>query len=241
MTSARLPSLPRQARWFVLTGAGVSAESGIPTFRSGPAAIWKNYSLEDLATPEGFRRNPTLVWEWYVWRRQLVRQAQPNPAHEALAELERLVEAFLLATQNVDGLHQRAGSRNVVELHGNILRNDCTRCDWTGPVDEELLPPHCPRCGSLVRPGVVWFGEPLPAEPLRRAQGAALECDVCLVVGTSAVVEPAASLPRMAKMRGALLIEVNPEPTPLTPRADVVLAEPASTALPRLLAAVQRD
>ncbi len=222
-------------RWFVLTGAGVSAESGVPTFRSGGSALWSRYRIEELATPEGFAANPLLVWQWYVWRRELIRRAEPNPGHLALARIEEFASDFLLATQNVDGLHQRAGSRRIEELHGNIFLNRCSRCTWEGEIDESTLPPLCPECGSLVRPGVVWFGEPLPEAALRAAERAARSCRVCLVVGTSALVEPAASLPRIAKARGALLLEVNPEETPLSPLADRTYRLPAAQALPELV------
>ena len=220
----------------VLTGAGVSAESGVPTFR-GPGGLWREYRAEDLATPEAFARDPGLVWEWYDWRRQLVARCKPNPAHEAIAELERRVPDFLLVTQNVDGLHRQAGSRRLVELHGCLWRMRCPR-EGTVIEDREVplsvIPPRC-KCGGMLRPDVVWFGEALPADALQSALRAAEDCDLMLVVGTSAVVQPAASLPLMAKEHGATLIEVNPDPTPLTGHADETHRGKAADVLPRLL------
>ncbi len=202
----------RQARHVaVLTGAGVSAESGIPTFRDAQTGLWARYDPEDLATPEAFQRNPRLVWEWYAWRRQLVSGAAPNPGHLALARLERLVPRFTLITQNVDGLHHRAGSSAPIELHGNIMR---VRCSAEGTVYEHWnegaeLPPPCPACGAPLRPDVVWFGEQLPSDALEQAWNAATRCDLFLSVGTSGLVEPAASLPRLAYARGATLVVIN--------------------------------
>lgn len=220
----------------VLTGAGVSAESGVPTFR-GADGLWRRYRAEDLATPEAFARDPGLVWEWYDWRRQLIAGCRPNPGHAAVAALERRVASFLLITQNVDGLHRAAGSRRVVELHGNLWR---VRCPAEGVVAENLavplhpLPPRC-ACGALLRPDVVWFGEALPAEAIRQARVAAESCDVMLVVGTSALVQPAASLPTIAKARGAYVVEVNLEPTALRPLADESHYGKAGEILPSLL------
>jgi len=219
----------------VLTGAGISAESGVPTFR-GPGGLWRTYRAEDLATPYAFDRDPKLVWEWYDWRRGVIGACQPNTAHETLAEMESRLDDFILITQNIDGLHRLAGSRNVVELHGNIWRLRCTRgCrspweDRSVPLAE--IPPHCPHCGALARPDVVWFGESLPAEALEAAFAAAQRCQVMLVVGTSAVVQPAASLPLVALQRGAYVVEINPQPTPLSDSMDQVLHEPAAVALP---------
>ncbi len=224
----------------VLTGAGISAPSGIPTFRD-PGGLWEDFRIEDYATPEGFRRNPEGVWRWYAWRYRRILEAQPNPAHRRLAELERQKgEGFLLVTQNVDGLHQRAGSKRVVELHGSLHRARCSVCDYRTdlPPPEQLeraLPPRCPRCGALLRPDVVWFGEYLPPGALEMAQAAFASAEVALVVGTSAVVEPAASLGRLAKHAGAYLIEVNPEATPLTPLADLSLRQGAVEGLAALL------
>jgi NAD-dependent deacetylase len=219
----------------VLTGAGISAESGVPTFR-GPGGLWRNYRPEDLATPRAFRRDHKLVWEWYDWRRALIGDCQPNAAHDILAEMEPHFDDFVLVTQNVDGLHRLAGSRKIVELHGNIWGLRCTRgCrphweDRTVPLPE--IPPHCPDCGALARPDVVWFGESLPGEALDAAFAAAQRCQVMLVVGTSAVIQPAASLPLAALQRGAYVVEVNPQPTPLSEVVDEAIREPAATALP---------
>jgi NAD-dependent deacetylase len=224
----------------VLTGAGVSAESGVPTFRDAQTGLWEKFKPEDLATPRAFLRNPKLVWDWYAWRRKLVCEVKPNPAHLALVELERLIPRFDLITQNVDGLHQRAGSRKVIELHGNITR---TKCFDEGTVVDEWpdtgeIPPKCPRCGGLLRPDVVWFEEPLPEREITDAIAASRACDVFLCIGTSALVYPAASLPIEALDAGATVVEVNPEPTPFTPRAHFVLAGAAGRVLPELVAAV---
>lgn len=194
-----------------LTGAGVSAESGLPTFRDPLTGLWARYRPEDLATPAAFRRNPQLVWEWYTMRRAAAAQAEPNPAHLVLARMERLVPRFTLVTQNIDGLHHRAGSVNVVELHGNIVR---TKCFDEGTVVESWeetgeLPPRCPGCGGLLRPDVVWFGESLPREALAAAIQAARQCDVFLSVGTSGTVQPAASLVYHAMDRGATVVVIN--------------------------------
>ena len=224
----------------VLTGAGVSAESGVPTFRDAQTGLWSKFKPEDLATPEAFRRNPKLVWEWYAMRRTKVQEVHPNDGHRALVQLEQRVPEFLLATQNVDGLHQRAGSRNIVELHGNITR---TKCFEDGAVVEKWeetgeIPPRCPRCGGRLRPDVVWFNENLPPEAFARAAEASRRCDVFLSIGTSALVYPAAALPLDALEAGALLVEVNPNPTPLTSRADFFLQGPSGKILPALLRAV---
>jgi NAD-dependent deacetylase len=221
----------------VLTGAGVSAESGVPTFR-GEAGLWRNYRPEQLATPEAFQRDPRLVWEWYQWRRGLIDECRPNDAHRTLVEMERILPQFTLITQNVDGLHRLAGSRRVVELHGNIWRVRCTREGTvTGRRGHPLpeLPPRC-ECGALLRPDVVWFGEGLSSEALQAAFQAAQSCRVMLVVGTSGVVEPAASLPRIAKGSGARVVEVNLEPTPISRTADETILGPAAVELPRLWA-----
>jgi NAD-dependent deacetylase len=228
----------RAARSVVaLTGAGISAESGVPTFRDAQTGLWAKYSAEQLATPQAFLANPRMVWDWYVWRRQLTAQANPNPGHLALVQLQERFPEFTLITQNVDGLHARAGSRDVIELHGRIATTLCfdERTPVADYTDDGLTPPRCPRCGALLRPGVVWFGESLPLEALVRAERAAQSCDVVLSIGTSGLVQPAAGLPLLAKQRGALLIEVNPSPTPLTPYADEVLSGPAGQALPQLL------
>lgn len=201
----------RAAEWVtVLTGAGISAESGIPTFRDALTGLWADYRPEDLATPEGFRRNPDLVWNWYRTRRLGLAAAQPNPGHRALAAMERLVPHFCLITQNVDGLHARAGSRDPVELHGNITRVRCFDCARPGPPhsDAETVP-RCLSCGGMLRPDVVWFGEMLPEMAMARARDAALSAEVFLSVGTSNLVEPAASLPWVAGRHGAMVVVIN--------------------------------
>ncbi|MET0539253.1 MAG: NAD-dependent deacylase, partial [Xanthobacteraceae bacterium] len=199
---------------------------------------------EELATPEAFQRDPKLVWDWYAWRRGLVLQAQPNAGHFALVELESWVPEFLLVTQNVDGLHGRAGSKEIVELHGNIARTKCYDCervaDELDPVSD-TVPPRCVHCGGMLRPDVVWFGEMLPAHALERAVQAATACNVLLSVGTSTVVEPAASLPFSALRAGAGVVEVNPDPTPLTGRASFSLRGPAGVVLPALVASAFRE
>jgi NAD-dependent deacetylase len=226
-------------RVVALTGAGVSAESGVPTFR-GPEGLWRSFRPEDLATPQAFARDPVLVWEWYDWRRQKVGACSPNDGHRALAELGRRSFAFDLVTQNVDGLHRLAGSSPVWELHGSLWNVRCTRCsrnreDRRAPLPS--IPPRC-DCGGLERPGVVWFGESLPSDVLAHAFEAANRADVFLVVGTSALVHPAASLPELAGEQGALVVEVNPELTPLSGLVDVRLAGPSAVILPRVLDAL---
>lgn len=221
----------------VLTGAGVSAESGVPTFR-GNGGLWKQYKAEDLATPEAFARNPKLVWEWYDWRRGLIAQARPNAGHHALAELQDRVPKFTLITQNVDDLHDAAGSRDVLKLHGSIWVLRCTQCgkektDRTTPLPE--IPPRC-ACGALLRPGIVWFGEMLPQDVWQQAEWAAEHAEVFLVIGTSALVYPAAGLAGIAKSAGAKVIEINIEETALTQRIDAFLRGPSAELLPQLMA-----
>lgn len=228
-------------RLTVLTGAGVSAESGVPTFRDAQTGLWSRYRAEDLATPTAFRRDPRLVWEWYEWRRQLVARAHPNPAHHALANLERLVPEFHLITQNVDGLHRRAGSARVIELHGNIMR---TRCFEEGTLitswaETAEVPPRCPNCGGLLRPDVVWFEEALPEKELFRARDVSATSEVFLTIGTSGLVQPAASLPLEALHHGATVVEINPEETLLTGRAHFTFREQAGVAMPKLLEAIE--
>jgi NAD-dependent deacetylase len=246
MTSGDFPipdelvTVLRQAQHVaVLTGAGTSAESGVPTFREAQTGLWAQYDPEELATPQAFRRNPRLVWEWYEWRRGLVAQAEPNPGHWALAALARHVPQLTLITQNVDGLHQRAGSENVIELHGNIMRTKCFddgRIVTQWPETDEI-PPRCPRCGGLLRPDVVWFGEGLPVGALATAVTAAQSCDIFFSIGTSALVQPAASLPVHALRNGRITVEINPQPTPITRQMKFVLTGPSGQILPALLAA----
>ena len=223
----------RSERPVAITGAGVSAESGVPTFR-GSGGLWRNHRPERLATPEAFREDPSLVWAWYDWRRSLVAQAAPNPAHRWLAEYETRKPAFLLITQNVDGLHAAAGSTRLVEIHGNLWRTRCTVCrdervDRRVPIP---LLPHCDRCGGLERPAVVWFGEALDPEDVSRSAQALREADLLMVLGTSAVVYPVAGFPDLA--RNAAIVEVNPEPTSLTARADLSVRAPAGSFLASL-------
>jgi len=218
----------------VLTGAGISAESGIPTFR-GKDGLWKTHRAEELATPSAFSHNPKLVWEWYNWRRTIIFAKEPNPGHKVLAEWEKTFASFVLITQNIDGLHQKAGSHNILELHGNIWR---LRCVKEGTVIEnhevplKEIPPHCPNCQALLRPDVVWFGESLPSSILHQAFIHSSQCQVILVIGTSAVVQPAASLPLTAAEAGAKIVEVNPNPTPLTPSSDFSFRGKAGEVLP---------
>jgi NAD-dependent deacetylase len=219
----------------VLTGAGVSAESGIPTFR-GAGGLWRNYRAEDLATPEAFAAKPDLVRQWYQWRRAAVRSAVPNPAHYALAKLERCKRDFLLITQNVDDLHERAGSANIAKLHGAIMIDRCVRCQREYEASDE---DNCP-CGGRLRPGVVWFGEALPEREFLRAAAAVEKCEVLLVVGTSAVVYPAAGLIPSARSHRAKVIEVNLEETPFSANVDCSLRGCAGEILPDLLTEILR-
>lgn len=220
----------------VVTGSGISAESGIPTFRDARTGLWANYRPEDLATPEAFRRNPALVWQWYQWRRKQVGEAQPNPGHEALARLERTLPDLRLITQNVDGLHRRAGSRKVVEFHGNVMNNRCLDAGHpAGPADPDAeSPPRCRECGSPLRPDVVWFGEMIPENALHQAYEAVDDCDVLLSIGTSAQVYPAAGLVEVALQHGATVAEINPDTTPMTSQVGFALGGNAAELLPVL-------
>ncbi len=220
-----------------LTGAGVSAESGIPTFR-GKDGLWNKYKPEELATPEAFANNPQLVWEWYSWRMSVVFAAKPNPAHYALAELEKVGILKSLVTQNVDDLHERAGSKKVLHLHGSLRVVRCTNCGYEIYVSEPVkVPPlpRCEKCNSLMRPGVVWFGEMLPKDVLDEAFNEVSKSDVIIVAGTSAVVQPAASLPLIVKRSGGFIIEINPNETPLTNISDVSIRMPAGKALNEII------
>jgi NAD-dependent deacetylase len=220
----------------VLTGAGISAESGVPTFR-GADGLWNNFKAEELATPEAFARDPKLVWEWYNWRRERIAPALPNAAHRALVQLEIRTRNYTLITQNVDGLHERAGSGRMLKLHGDIWRLRCTGCGANWPdrrVPLPKIPPHC-RCGGLARPDVVWFGEPLPDGMIKEAEHAVSEAGVFLVIGTSANVYPAAGLIPCAKQGGARVIEINTEDTPYTEMVDCALRGPAGELLPKLI------
>lgn len=228
--------IARSQAMVALTGAGISAESGVPTFR-GKEGLWKNYSPEELATPQAFARNPLLVWEWYQWRRGLIAKVKVNAGHLALAQLERMVPDFTLVTQNVDGLHGLAGSKQVLEIHGSIWKTLCAGCGETRENRElELeLPPRCSRCDSLLRPAVVWFGESLDQEIMALATAAISRCDLMIVVGTSGVVQPVASFPFIARDKGAAIIEVNLERTPVSSISNLVLLGKAAQLLPRLV------
>jgi NAD-dependent deacetylase len=221
----------------VLTGAGVSAESGVPTFR-GNNGLWKQRRPEDLATPSAFALNPKLVWQWYDWRRSVLAEAKPNPGHYALADLEKRVADFTLITQNVDGLHELAGSRNVLRLHGSIWRVRCLACrherfDRRSPLPE--IPPKC-ECGGTLRPAVVWFGEALPPDVWQAAESAARSAELFLVIGTSALVYPAAGLAQIAKSSGARVVEINIAETQLSDQIDQFLQGPSGELLPQLIA-----
>jgi NAD-dependent deacetylase len=241
--SPRLVEAIRHAqRLVVFSGAGISAESGVPTFRDALQGLWARYDPQQLASPAAFRRDPALVWSWYAWRRALVEGVAPNPGHTALASMARRLPGLTIITQNVDGLHQQAGSSDVIELHGSLVRYRCARCGQAAQVAQPgKMPPACTACGGLIRPGVVWFGEPLPAQALERALAATVEADVFLSIGTSTQVYPAAVLPFEAARAGALTVEINPRSTPFTPHADEVIATPAGVALPALLAAAWPD
>jgi NAD-dependent deacetylase len=203
------------------TGAGISRESGIPTFR-GKDGLWSKYDPEELASPCGFAKDPELVWKWYSWRMELIAKARPNLAHIALAKLEDMGLLRLIITQNVDGLHQRAGSKRVLELHGNIWRTKCTKCSYKGVLYEPpTAMPTCPECGSLLRPDVVWFGEPLPQGVWQEAVFQAINSDLLLVIGTSGVVAPASFIPKFAYDKGSMIVEINPNETPISGLADL--------------------
>ncbi len=223
----------------VLTGAGISAESGIPTFREAQTGLWENYDPMDLATPDAFLRDPELVWRWYRWRRDLVAEAQPNPGHRALADLESLVPNLTLVTQNVDGLHARAGSSAVIEFHGNLFETRCFVEECVVEVSADEGVPRCPACGGHVRPGVVWFGEAIPPQALEQSFAAAQDCDVFLSVGTSSLVYPAAGLAELAKTRGAVVAEINPNPTGLAAHFDHAIAGNAGDVLPKLVSSLR--
>jgi NAD-dependent deacetylase len=232
----------RQAqRVVVLTGAGISAESGIPTFRDAQTGYWARFNPMALASPEGFAADPQQVWDWYRHRRTVLRAAQPNPGHQAVVALEAFYPDFLLVTQNVDGLHSVAGSQRMLEIHGSLRRVRCAaderhpRQDWLTAWDTEGDPiPRC-ACGALLRPDVVWFGEQLDEGDLLAANAAAGACDAFFAIGTSATVQPAALLPLVAKQAGALVIEINPEPTSLSPLTDATILGRAGEVLPRLV------
>jgi len=247
--SEAVAALKRAVRVVVSSGAGMSKESGIPTFRDALEGLWARYDPAELATPEAFQRNPDLVWAWYIERSEKLCTVQPHAGHYAIAELEGLIPEVVVLTQNVDGLHVRAGSRDVVELHGNLERFKCSADCRGRPTVIDLSTisyskdhaPPCPYCGARVRPDVVWFGELLPPEAVERAFEEARRCQVMLVVGTSGAVQPAASLPVEARRAGAVVIEVNPAPSFITPTAHIFLQGTAGTVLPRLVAALRAE
>lgn len=231
----------REARHVcVLTGAGISAESGVPTFRDAQTGLWARYKPQDLATPDAFIRDPALVWRWYRWRRALVKDAEPNAGHLALARLETLLPRMTLITQNVDGLHQRAGMADVIEFHGNLFVDRCFVEDCVVDCDGDAEVPQCPGCGGPVRPGVVWFGEAIPGHALDRAFAAAADCDVFLSIGTSSSVYPAAGLAEVADP-GATIVEINPQPTPQAAACRFAIAAKAGSALPELVNLLARQ
>jgi len=239
LEAAELLSKSKHAVAF--TGAGISAESGVPTFR-GAQGLWSSFNPEEYATPQAFAKDPVKVWEWYRWRMRLIREAKPNDAHLSIARMEELGIVKAVITQNVDDLHERAGSRNLIKLHGDVWTVKCTTCGFRDRLNSppETVPPRCPACRGLLRPDVVWFGEPLDPEVWRKALVEASRCDVMLVVGTSGVVMPAASLPLEAKRRGAKIIEVNVERSALTNLADIFVQEPASRGLKAILEELER-
>ena len=228
----------------VLTGAGISAESGVPTFRQAQTGLWSKYDPEELATPQSFKANPALVWNWYKWRQEIIYQADPNPGHIALADMEKIASDnntyFILITQNVDGLHQLAGTHNIIELHGNIHQYKCFDC---GEIPECILSnpgvdSHCTICGGSLRPDVVWFGENIPTAALQSSWKAAQDCDIFFSIGTSAFVQPAASLPLIALQNSATVIEINTNETPITTVATYHFQAPSGEILPKIIASV---
>ena len=248
MDSALIKILKRSRRILVLTGAGVSAESGIPTFRDKQTGLWENFDAAELANEDAFRKDPALVWGWYEWRRALVVRAKPNPAHSALADLARHRPEMVLVTQNVDDLHERAGSTAVLHLHGELLKPRCEKCSRPyhfsdaipdlPPDGGRIKPPRCPDCLWHIRPGVVWFGEPISAPAWSAAVEAARHCELFLCVGTSARVQPAASLGMRASKAGAVTVQVNPNPTDFDEEVDYCVRAPAGVALPEITKAM---
>jgi len=237
-------AIARSTKLVVFTGAGVSKESGIPTFREPETGLWAQYDPMELATLEAYVRDPAFAWNWYEHRFGAAAAASPNPGHMAIAELESLLPRVSVVTQNIDGLHQRSGSGDVVELHGSMFRFKCLSGEHTGFALEDFAgqhekPPRCPECGRMLRPDVVWFGEALPGDALDRARALSAACDVMLVVGTSGVVYPAAAMPLLAAEAGATVIDVNPERDALAARADIFLKGPGGEVLPELVAAVR--
>lgn len=228
------------SRVAVLTGAGVSQESGLRTFRDAQSGLWAKYKPQDLASPEAFARDPKLIWDWYAWRREAIKAVRPNAGHYALAEMEKKILEFTLITQNVDGLHAMAGSKNILELHGNILRVRCSDCGTFTEIwgDDSVSVPLCEKCSGMLRPDVVWFGESLPRAELEVAVVAARGCQVFFSIGTSGVVQPAAALAHAARNNGSVVVEINAEPTPLTPKVDFVFHGKSGEILPELVKVV---
>jgi NAD-dependent deacetylase len=233
---ALIEKLRQSTRVLFFTGAGVSAESGLPTFRDAQTGLWAKYKPQDLATPQAFARDPETVWRWYQWRRRVHADVAPNPAHRAIAAFEARLPESVLVTQNVDRLHELAGSEAPIHLHGSVFRNKCAGCGVAMPdVPHDLdAPPRCDACGGLCRPDVVWFGEGLPEAEWQAAVDAAVAAEVVISVGTSATVHPAARIPLLAREAGALVVQVNPEPTPMD-RIALNLRGPAGSILPALL------
>jgi NAD-dependent deacetylase len=234
---ALIEALRSSSHVCVLTGSGISAESGVPTFREAQTGLWEKFDPHELATPEAFLRDPKLVWKWYQWRRDLVANVEPNAGHYALVDLASQVKRFTLITQNVDGLHQRAGSQTVVEYHGNLFENRCfvEGCVVADAKDDSVKVPICPACGGNLRPGVVWFGEAIPEQAQSNANAAAASCDLFFSIGTSSLVWPAAGLSETARASGALVVEVNPNTTPLSDNCDFCLNGNAGMVLPKLV------
>ena len=235
-----LSLLHRTSKLAALTGAGVSQESGLRTFRDAQTGLWAQYKPEELASPEAFARDPKLIWDWYAWRREAVKAVRPNPGHYALVEIEKRVPGFTLITQNVDGLHRMAGNQNLLELHGNIQRVRCSDCYMIAETwgDDTESVPLCESCGGLLRPDVVWFGEALPRDQLEAAVEAARTCDVLFSIGTSGLVQRAASLAFASRNRGAVVVEINAESTPLTTKADCFFQGKSGDILPDLVKSV---
>ena len=232
--------LRKAERVAALTGAGVSQESGLRTFRDAQTGLWAQYKPTDLASPEAFERDPKLVWDWYAWRREAIKGVRPNPGHYALVDMARHIPDFSLITQNVDGLHRMAGSPRIIELHGNLQRVKCSSCGQLAEVWEEADGdvPRCESCGGMLRPDVVWFGESLPRPELEAAVEAARSCHVFFSIGTSGLVQPAAALAHAARNRGAVLVEINAEPTPITEKVDFAIHGKSGEILPALVQAI---
>ena len=241
LTQNLLTRLKNASAVTVLTGAGISAESGVPTFR-GKDGLWENNKVEELATPEALEQDPQLFWKFYAWRKKLINEVKPNLGHYALVDFERIYADFLLITQNVDNLHRLAGNEKMIELHGNIFNTKCSKCGkiHEGDVDKIIEIPKCSICGGNLRPDVVLFGENLEDRNIRQAQAAAAECEIFFSIGTSSLVEPAASLPFLAKANGSYVVEINSEETPLSQHANECLRGSAAKVLPALVIIIQK-